>query len=58
MYKIDNKDLLFSVGNFTQYTIMGYMGKESRVGICISDSLCYTPETNTDIHNSVNLYSS
>lgn len=53
-----NKDLLFSIGNFTQFSVMGYMGKESRVDICISDSLCYTPETNTDIHNTVNLYSS
>ena len=53
-----NKDLLFSIGNFTQFSVMGYMGKESIVDICISDSLCYTPETNTDIHNSVNLYSS
>ena len=28
MYKI-NKDLLYSTGNFTQYSVMTYMGKDS-----------------------------
>ena len=37
-----------STGNFTQYSVMTYMGRESekRVAICITDSLCYTEETN------------
>ena len=31
----------------TQYCLMAYMGKASRkVDICITESLCYTPETN------------
>ena len=38
----------------TQYSVMTYMGKESkkRVGICIciNDSLCCTPETNTILY--------
>ena len=30
IYKIDNKDLLYSTGNSTQYSVMTYMGKESK----------------------------
>ena len=52
--KIVNKDLLYSTGNFTQYSVITYMGKESEeeyIHVCIyiyiSKSLCYTPETNT-----------
>ena len=42
---ITNKDL-YSTGNSTEYSVMAYMGKESkRVDICITDSLCCTPET-------------
>ena len=26
-----NKDLLYSTGNSTQYTVMAYMGKESKI---------------------------
>ena len=29
VYKIDNKHLLYSTGNSTQYSVMIYMGKES-----------------------------
>ena len=42
-----NKDLLYSTGNSTQYSVMAYMGKESRrVGICTrtTHSLCCIPE--------------
>ena len=37
-----------STGNFTQYSVMTYMGIESekRVAIGITDSLCYIEETN------------
>ena len=47
---ITNKDLLYSTGNSTQYFVMAYMGKE-RVDICIcmTDSLCCTPETNATL---------
>ena len=49
--EITNKDLLYSTGNSTQYSVMAYMGKESKkrmdICICITDSLCCTPETNT-----------
>ena len=47
-----SKDLLCSWGNSAQYSVMIYMGKESKkknVCVCIymyMDSLCYTPETN------------
>ena len=50
--QITNKDLLYSTGNPTQYPVMAYMGKESKrvdICICIIDSLCYTPETNTTL---------
>ena len=50
IYKIDNRDLLYSTGNSTQYSVMAYTGKESKkrvdICICITDSLCCTPETN------------
>ena len=29
IYKIINKDLLYSTGNSTQYSVKTYMGKES-----------------------------
>ena len=59
-----NKDLLYSTGNYTQYFIITYKGKESGkeyiyicthiyciyismyVCVCITESLCCTPETN------------
>ena len=51
--QITNKDLLYSTGNSTQYSVMTYMGKESkkRVDICkcITDSLCSTEENNTTL---------
>ena len=51
--QITNKDLLYSTGNSTQYSVMAYMGKDSRkrvnICICITDSLCCTPETNTTL---------
>ena len=30
IYKIDNKDLLYSTGNSPQYSVMTYMGKEPK----------------------------
>ena len=45
-----SKDLLYSTGNSTQYSVMAFRGKESKkVYICITDSLCCTPETNTTL---------
>ena len=42
---------MYSTGNSTQYSVMAYLGKETKkrgaIGIHITDSLCYTPETNT-----------
>ena len=29
IYRVDNKDLLYSIGNSAQYSVMTYMGKES-----------------------------
>ena len=44
-----NKNLLYSTGNSTQYSVMTYMAKESKkrvaICICITDSLCCTAET-------------
>ena len=49
--QITNKDLLYSTGNSTQYSIMAYIGKESKkrvdICICITDSLCCICEINT-----------
>ena len=47
-----NKDLLYSTGNPTQYSVTTYMGKEPEKKnscICITESLCCTPETNTTL---------
>ena len=30
IYKIDNTDLPYSTGNSTQYSVMSFMGKESK----------------------------
>ena len=48
--QVTNKDLLYSTGNSTQYSVMTYVGKESKKEwIYITDSLCCTPETNTTL---------
>ena len=50
-----NKDLLYSTGNYTQYPVITYHGKEPKkrihihVYICITESLCCTPETGTTL---------
>ena len=52
IYKIYNKDLLYTTGNSTQYSIMIYTGEECKAeGIYVdaSDSLCWTPETTTTL---------
>ena len=51
--QITNKNLLYSTGNSTPYSVMAYMGKASKkrvdVCICITDSLRCIPETNTTL---------
>ena len=51
--EITNKNRLYSTGNSTQYSVMTYMGKESKkrvdTCICITDSLRCTAETNTTL---------
>ena len=56
-----NKDLLYSTRNVTEYSVMAYMGKESKnsgyMCVCVytrtyiykTDSLCYKAETNTTL---------
>ena len=48
-----SKDLLFSTGNYTQYFVITYKGREHEeeyictyvcVCVCVTESLCYTPE--------------
>ena len=54
--------LLYSTGNSTQYSVMAYMGKESKkewiyicvcvygcVCVCITDSQCCTAEATTSL---------
>ena len=49
--QITKKDLLCSTGRSTQYSVMTYMGKESKkheyMYIYITDLLCCTPKINT-----------
>ena len=49
-------DMLYSTGNYIQYFVIIYNGKESEnmhiythtcVCVCVADSLCCIPETNT-----------
>ena len=52
--QITNKNLLYSTANCTQYFVMTYIGKESKekrmdICVCITNSLCYLPETNTTL---------
>ena len=45
---IYSKDLLYSIGNYTQYFIITCKEKESeKEHKCITESLCHKPETNT-----------
>ena len=44
--KITTKDILYGRGNSSHYSVTAYTGKESRVHICITDSLGCTPKTN------------
>ena len=48
MYKINNKDLLYSTGNYIQYPVIDYNGKELEKNVYtgINRSLCCSPETN------------
>ena len=51
IYKV-NKVLLYSTGNYTQYPVTNHNGKEYEkeyLCICITESLCCTPETNTTL---------
>ena len=46
----NNKVLLYSTGNYVQYLIINYNGKEyEKESVCITESLCCTPETNTTL---------
>ena len=50
--QVNNKDLLYSTGNYIQYLVITYNGKEYEkvyISICITESLCCTPETNTTL---------
>ena len=49
---INDKVLLYSTGNYTQYPVINYSGKEYEkeyIYICITESLCCTPKTNTTL---------
>ena len=52
-YKDTSKENYNSAKNSTRYSVMAYMGKESKKRVemckCITDSLCCTPETNTTL---------
>ena len=41
MKQIGNKDVLYSVGNYSQYFVISFNGVYKN-----TESLCYTPETN------------
>ena len=48
-----DKDLLYSTGKTAQYSTTNLLGKECEkridIGIGVTKSLCYTPETNTTL---------
>ena len=49
---INNKVLLYSTGNYIQYPVINHNGKEYEkeyVCVCVTESLCYTPEINTTL---------
>ena len=49
---INNKVLIYSTGNYSQYPVINQYGKEYKkimslsIYVCITESLCYTLETN------------
>ena len=48
--QITSKNLLYSIGNSSQYSVMASMGTASKkVDICITDSHCHSAETNTTL---------
>ena len=48
MYKINSKDLLYSIENYIQYLVITYNGKEYDIHVCI---YIYTPiYTHTSIY--------
>ena len=51
--QITNKNLLYSTGKSTQYSVMTYIRIESKkgmdIGIYITDSLCCSAETSTTL---------
>ena len=49
-FRKTNKDLLYNTENSTQNSVMTYKGKEpKKVDVCVTDSLCCIPETNTTL---------
>ena len=51
MRKIINRSLLYSTGNYIQYLVITYNGKESEKYISKTESLCCTPESKTQRKN-------
>ena len=50
--QVNNKDLLYNTGNYTQYFVITYMGKNlKKIYVYITESLGCTPETNNSIVN-------
>ena len=55
MLLIDNKDLLYSTWNYIQYRVIRCNGKNVKmkmcvyVCVCVTESLCCVPETNTTL---------
>ena len=49
---VTNKDLLYSTGKSAQYSVITCMRKEPEkeyIYICITESFCNVPETNTKL---------
>ena len=47
-----NKVLLYSTGNYIQYPVINHNGREYEaeyICLCITESLCCAPETNTTL---------
>ena len=56
IYKINNKDLLYSTGNYIHYLVIIYNGKESEKEYIYNESHCCAPETNTLLINYMSIF--
>ena len=47
IYRMDNKVLLYSTGNYIQYPVINHNAEYEKECTCITESLCYAAAINT-----------